>query len=669
MSSSSTLYLKYRPQTFDDVVGQQLVIRTLRNALKLERPAHAYLFAGSRGTGKTSTARIFAKGLNCTNLQDGNPCGVCEFCTGTAEGSLVDVIEIDAASNRKIDEVRQLRERIIYAPNFAKRKVYIIDEVHMLTTEAFNALLKTLEEPPSHAFFVLATTELHKIPATIRSRCQTFSFGKFTLPEMVERLGDIATKEGFSTDETALTLIARHAEGGMRDALSALEQVAAENDGTFDEEKVRVSLGLSSPQTLQALWDALEAKDIDAGFTIVRDLVREGRDIRSFGHEFLNFLREKLHESLRTGQGVQTVLHRIELTEAALRRLQHTPILELPLEILVVQACSVDGTPAPAASVVAPPKPVPTPQPPKPEVPTPEKTIPPVEQPESSPAPEPQTHPDANSERHDNVMTKEDPAPVVAARVAPTTPPSPPAQKAVETPVPKPTKPILAPEPEAPSEESPKRHDNVMTEAEPAPVVAPSPPPSPPTNKEVIDGFVFDAPGTAPSVPSPPVKDSPAPQEPTSSVATPPVATASAQTAPEKAAATLSLTDEGMRKAQQTIANIAALTPGEKSAFLQGMPHVSGTKITFRFNAQIFLNKIVQSTSAVPKLTDAVRKFFHNEDIILAFEKRDDMTTPEYTAPRAVSEKPTPAPSSTPTAPQAEPTDQAVGFDDLKDLF
>jgi len=183
-----SLFLKYRPQTFSDLVGQEAVRRTLQNALKSERPSHAYLFTGSRGTGKTSTARIFAKGLNCENLQDGDPCGTCRFCTGTADGSLIDVIEIDAASNRGIDEIRDLREKINFAPNVAKRKVYIIDEVHMMTKEAFNALLKTLEEPPDHAFFCLATTEIHKVPETIRSRCQTFSFQRFTLDQLSDRL-------------------------------------------------------------------------------------------------------------------------------------------------------------------------------------------------------------------------------------------------------------------------------------------------------------------------------------------------------------------------------------------------------------------------------------------------------------------------------------------------
>jgi len=225
-----SLFLKYRPQTFSDLVGQEAVRRTLQNALKAERPSHAYLFTGSRGTGKTSTARIFAKGLNCENLQDGDPCGVCRFCTGTADGTLIDVIEIDAASNRGIDEIRDLREKINFAPNVARRKVYIIDEVHMMTKEAFNALLKTLEEPPDHAFFCLATTEMHKVPETIRSRCQTFSFQRFTLTQLTDRLAYISEKESINAETEGLDIISRKAEGGLRDAISLLEQVAAETE-------------------------------------------------------------------------------------------------------------------------------------------------------------------------------------------------------------------------------------------------------------------------------------------------------------------------------------------------------------------------------------------------------------------------------------------------------
>ena len=329
------LFLKYRPQTFADLVGQDVVRKTLQNALKAEKPSHAYLFAGSRGTGKTSTARIFAKGLNCLQLSDGDPCGTCEFCTGTAEGSLVDLVEIDAASNRGIDEIRDLREKIQFAPSHAKRKVYIIDEVHMLTKEAFNALLKTLEEPPDHAFFCLATTEMHKIPETILSRCQAFLFQRFTLDQLIDRLNFIAKEEKFIVEQAALALIARKAEGGLRDAISLLEQVAAETENNLTQANVQASLGISSQELLQNLYTAIVAKNTQEGLDILRNIAKEGRDFRAFGHDFLGFLREKMFQSLETPE-LPLILKTIEEIEKALGRLKTSPIVELPLEIAVI---------------------------------------------------------------------------------------------------------------------------------------------------------------------------------------------------------------------------------------------------------------------------------------------------------------------------------------------
>ncbi len=351
------LFLKYRPQTFADLVGQDSVRRTLQNALKAERPSHAYLFAGSRGTGKTSTARIFAKGLNCTNLVDGNPCGKCDFCVGTANGTLVDVIEIDAASNRGIDEIRDLREKIQFAPNLAQRKVYIIDEVHMLTKEAFNALLKTLEEPPDHAFFCLATTEIHKIPETIVSRCQTFLFQRFTLDQLIDRLIKICEQEGVTFEKEALDLIARKAEGGLRDAISLLEQTASEMDQNLTTDNVRESLGIASSQTLTDLYKALEKQDTQAGIELLKSVAMNGQDFRSFGHDFLGFLREQMFKALKEGQEVHFILHAIEEFEKALQRLKTSPIIELPLEIAVInltQSVS-QATPLPPKTVTPPP--------------------------------------------------------------------------------------------------------------------------------------------------------------------------------------------------------------------------------------------------------------------------------------------------------------------------
>ena len=375
-----SLFLKYRPQTFSDLVGQEAVRRTLQNALKSERPSHAYLFTGSRGTGKTSTARIFAKGLNCENLQDGDPCGTCRFCTGTADGSLIDVIVIDAASNRGIDEIRDLREKINFAPNVAKRKVYIIDEVHMMTKEAFNALLKTLEEPPDHAFFCLATTEIHKVPETIRSRCQTFSFQRFTLDQLSDRLKYIADLEAIKAEPEALNLISRKAEGGLRDAISLLEQVAAETENNATTVAVQQSLGISDSNTLINLYNSLAEGNSQAGLDILKHLSQNGLDFRSFGHDFLGFLREKMLQQL--GQpDLGFTLKCIEEFEIALQRLKTSPIIELPLEIAIINLTqnttvstvniqapapvSTPGPTPPAAAVPAPAIPDSTPKAPK----------------------------------------------------------------------------------------------------------------------------------------------------------------------------------------------------------------------------------------------------------------------------------------------------------------
>lgn len=341
----SALFLKYRPQTFSDLVGQESIVRTLQNALKNERPSHAYLFFGSRGTGKTSTARIFAKGLLCPHLAEGNPCGSCDLCRDTANGSLVDVIEIDAASNRRIDEIRELREKIQFAPNRAQRKVYIIDEVHMLTREAFNALLKTLEEPPNHAFFLLATTEIQKLPETIISRCQTFVFHRFTLPQLTERLKSIAGMEGFSVDEASLELIARKAEGGLRDAISLLEQIAAETESKITADSVRSSLGISSSETLEQFWEALQKKDIDTSLALLKDITSSGKDFRTFGHDLLGFLREKLYIHLENTEVTAHIVSVIKEIEEALSKLQTSPIVELPFEIAVIRLCHADKRP------------------------------------------------------------------------------------------------------------------------------------------------------------------------------------------------------------------------------------------------------------------------------------------------------------------------------------
>ncbi len=336
----ATLFLKYRPQIFSDLIGQSSIVKTLQNAIKAKKPAHAYLFSGSRGTGKTSTARIFAKALNCEGIKDGDPCGTCKICTDTAEGNLIDVMEIDAASHTGVDNIRDLIEKIEFTPTYAQRKVYIIDEVHMLSKGAFNALLKTLEEPPDHAFFLLATTEMHKIPETIVSRCQTFVFHRFSLEQLVDRLEDICKIEGFTAERSALECIARKAEGGLRDAISLLEQIAAETDNQVTEAAVRESLGISPAETLENFWQAILEKDTEKGFKILREINEKGGDFRTFGHDFLGFLRGRLHQNLSDSSELALILPAIEETEKALMRLKTSPIVELPLEIAVVNLCS-----------------------------------------------------------------------------------------------------------------------------------------------------------------------------------------------------------------------------------------------------------------------------------------------------------------------------------------
>src|SRR5438046_1748034 len=252
---------KYRPQTFDDLVGQAHVSRTLKNAVAQNRLAHAYLFVGPRGIGKTSTARILAKSLNCIKGPTVTPCGECDNCREIAGGNSLDVIEIDGASNRGIDDVRELRDNVRYAPAKGRYKIYIIDEVHMLTKEAFNALLKTLEEPPPHVKFIFATTEVDKVPITILSRCQRFDFAGIALPRIVERLHAIVEKEGMKADDSALELVARRAGGSMRDAQSLLDQLLAFGGDRLSADQVHRLLGTAPDDVIAGLVAAVLAKD------------------------------------------------------------------------------------------------------------------------------------------------------------------------------------------------------------------------------------------------------------------------------------------------------------------------------------------------------------------------------------------------------------------------
>jgi DNA polymerase III subunit gamma/tau len=291
---SITLYRKYRPATFSEVIGQKHVVRTLQNSIKSGRVGQAYLFAGPRGTGKTSIARIFAKTINCTSLKNGEPCQKCEACKIINDNRSLDIIEIDAASHTGVDNIRELRETVKLPPSALKYKVYIIDEVHMLSGGAFNALLKTLEEPPDHVVFILATTEVHKIPETILSRVQRFDFTRLTVEEIMKRLSELAKLEKVKIDQEALEIIASSSEGGMRNAESLLGQVIALEDKQITAKEVEFILGTVSEKEMADFVGLIVEKKFPVVFSKISELRDSGADFRNFGKSLLNYLRQML---------------------------------------------------------------------------------------------------------------------------------------------------------------------------------------------------------------------------------------------------------------------------------------------------------------------------------------------------------------------------------------
>jgi DNA polymerase-3 subunit gamma/tau len=360
------LYRRWRAQTFSQIVGQEAVVETLRNAVRADRVAHAILFVGPRGTGKTSLARIVAKAVNCTNLQDGDPCDACPSCVSIREGRAFDLVEIDAASNRGIDAVRDLRERIHYPPSDLKRKVYILDEAHQITRDAWNALLKSLEEPPPFVLFLFASTEPSGFPPAILSRLQRYDVRRLTIPEIEGKLTRILEADGRTADPGAIRLIARLAAGGMRDAESMLDQLLSAGDAPIDERRVRDLLGLADAEAVEGFVDALVTGNVAAGMRILDQLEERGRDSRAFLDQVVDALRAELLESL--GDGVTPVRPVAALSAAARRLAAIDPDrngvggLRLQLELALFGAAA-PPTVAPATALAAPNVPIARPTP------------------------------------------------------------------------------------------------------------------------------------------------------------------------------------------------------------------------------------------------------------------------------------------------------------------
>lgn len=368
------LYRRWRPESFADLVGQEHISRTLSRAVMSGQTSHAYLFTGPRGTGKTSTAKILARALNCAEGPTLTPCGVCDSCRSISDGSSMDVFEIDAASNRGIDEIRDLRESVKFAPTEGHYKIYIIDEVHMLTTEAFNALLKTLEEPPERVIFILATTEPHKVPATIQSRCQRYDFHRITVTEIRDRLIYVCKESDIAAEEDALGIIAAQADGGMRDALSILDQCMALAEGTLTAERVQEALGLVGRAWIRRMAGEIAARDAAALIAQLSELLQSGRELKQVLAELAQYFRRLMiagvggavsaaelcagdAEELRmdaaqfTQEEIMSILRRLNET---MQELRTSPQPRIAVETLLIGLCHTEGA-APSGESTAPP--------------------------------------------------------------------------------------------------------------------------------------------------------------------------------------------------------------------------------------------------------------------------------------------------------------------------
>ena len=383
-----TLYRKWRPQRFEDVVGQRAIVAALKNQVAAGRVGHAYLFTGVRGTGKTTCAKIFAKAVNCLDPQNGDPCGQCAVCRGIDDGSILDVVEMDAASNNGVDDIRDLRDETAYTPSICRYKVYIIDEVHMLSTAAFNALLKTLEEPPAHVIFILATTEIQKVPATIRSRCQRYDFTRISPEDIAGRVAQVAGAEGLALTEGAAGLIARLADGALRDALSILDTCAGVT-GQIDEDVVRRMAGVTDRSYLFRMSDALAARDAASALAELAALRQQSVDVKRLTEELIAHYRSLMLAALPGGRellsgvspeeedlylakgpalGQREAVRAIRALGGALEHMARGSDQRIELELALFNLTAPDAQPAPApaaaqASPAARPQPAAQPQP------------------------------------------------------------------------------------------------------------------------------------------------------------------------------------------------------------------------------------------------------------------------------------------------------------------